>query len=131
MNGCAAFSRIMWTCAKYTRSLKCLQTQQRLFYNFHVKSIFAVADCNSRTVSSESYTDSFRASLNHVKHMHRFCSNKADDDKTEVAKESAPGLLRRFHQTYKEHGKILICVHLVTSAVWAGVFYCVAVRYML
>ncbi|CAL1533270.1 unnamed protein product [Lymnaea stagnalis] len=35
-------------------------------------------------------------------------------------------LYQRFKQTYKEHGKILIGVHLVTSAAWFGSFYVAA-----
>jgi len=156
MSGCSAFSRIIWTCTKYTSLLKYLPTHQRWFYSFHVKSI------RYRNVHSESYIDSVRASLSRLRHMPRYFSDKANDkteaskesspellrrfnqtwhtlryfsdkadDKPEVAKESSPGLLRRFHQTYKEHGKILVSVHLVTSAVWASIFYCAAVRYIL
>ncbi|XP_060081855.1 protein FAM210A-like [Ylistrum balloti] len=32
-------------------------------------------------------------------------------------------LVQRFKKTYKEHGKVLIGVHLVTSCVWFGTFY--------
>uniref|UniRef100_A0A0B7AJ99 DUF1279 domain-containing protein n=1 Tax=Arion vulgaris TaxID=1028688 RepID=A0A0B7AJ99_9EUPU len=35
-------------------------------------------------------------------------------------------LYQRFKKTYKEHGKILVAVHLVTSAVWFGSFYATA-----
>ena len=137
MSGCSVFSRI-WTCTKYTQSLKYVPTHQRWFYSFHIKGIRAVANRSCRAVSSKNYTDNVRESLNHLRCTPRYFSDKADDkteaaktdDKTEAAKESSPGLLRRFHQTYKEHGKILVCVHLVTSAVWAGVFYCAVVRYM-
>ena len=130
MNVCLAFrntTKIIWTCAQYTQSLKRLPSQQHWLYDFHVKSICAAAYHNNR--NSGSCTDNVRASQNHIRYTQRYLSDKVDD-KTETVKESSPGLLRRFHQTYKEHGKILVCVHLVTSAVWAGVFYCAAVRYM-
>lgn len=39
------------------------------------------------------------------------------------------GILLRFKNTYKRHGKICLAVHLATSTVWAGSFYCLAVRY--
>lgn len=32
-------------------------------------------------------------------------------------------LVQRFKKTYKEHGKVLIGVHLLTSCVWFGTFY--------
>lgn len=127
MNRCLAFSRIAWTCTKYSQSLRCLQTRHYCFYNLHVRNMCAVTECSSRTVSSICHSDSVAASQNHVRHMQRYCSNKAEN-KMETTKESSPGLFRRFHQTYKKHGKILVCVHLVTSTVWAGAFYCAAAR---
>ena len=59
-------------------------------------------------------------------------AGKSKESKNE--KETKPGgesstqepkltLLQRFHKTYKEHAKILIGVHLVTSAVWFGGFF--------
>jgi len=130
MYRCLAFRRIVWTCTEYSQSLMCLQTRYRCFYNLHIQNIYAVTDCNSRTVSSICHNDSVRASQNHVRCIQRYYSNKAED-KTKTTKESSPGLFRRFHQTYKQHGKILVCVHLLTSAVWAGAFYYTAVRYVL
>ncbi|XP_059176385.1 protein FAM210A-like [Physella acuta] len=35
-------------------------------------------------------------------------------------------LYQRFKKTYKEHGKVLVGVHLVTSAAWFGTFYLMA-----
>lgn len=32
-------------------------------------------------------------------------------------------VFQRFKKTYKEHGKVLIGVHLATSAVWFGSFF--------
>ncbi|XP_064640447.1 protein FAM210A-like [Lineus longissimus] len=39
------------------------------------------------------------------------------------AVESNASIFRRFKDAYKEHGKTLIAVHCVTSAVWFGSFY--------
>jgi len=99
MSGCSAFSRIIWTCTKYTQLLKYLPTHQRWFYSFHVGSIRAVAESSCRVVSSESYIDGIRASRSCLRHMPRYFSDKADD-KTEAPKESSPELLRRFNQTW-------------------------------
>ena len=85
---------------------------------------------NDKTEASKESSPELLRRFNQTWHTLRYFSDKADD-KPEVAKESSPGLLRRFHQTYKEHGKILVSVHLVTSAVWASIFYCAAVRYIL
>jgi len=130
MNGCLVINRIARICTKYSLSLRGLEVRHHCLNNLHVKHIYAVNMCNSRTVSSICHSDSVIASQHYVMHMQRYCSNKAED-KTETTKESSPGLFRRFHQTYKKHGKILVCVHLMTSAVWAGAFYYAAVRYVL
>jgi len=132
MNCHLQLSRVMCTFAKYSQSLKYLSARRCCFYNLPARNLYAAVECNKRTVGNRCYTENITASLNHTRLVPRHWSDKAED-KTEVetAKESSPGLFRRFHQTYKEHGKILMCVHLATSAVWAAVFYCVAVRYEL
>jgi len=35
-------------------------------------------------------------------------------------------VFKRFKKTYKEHGKVLIGVHLFTSSIWFGSFYFLA-----
>jgi len=42
-----------------------------------------------------------------------------------------PGILQRFREAYKQYGKILVCVHVVTSALWISGFYYAAVRYFI
>ncbi|OCT74588.1 protein FAM210A [Xenopus laevis] len=38
------------------------------------------------------------------------------------------GLIKRFKKTFKQHGKVLIPVHLVTSSIWFGSFYYAAMK---
>lgn len=38
------------------------------------------------------------------------------------------GLVQRFKKTFKQYGKVLIPVHLVTSTVWFGTFYYAAMK---
>jgi len=33
------------------------------------------------------------------------------------------GIIQRFKDTYKQHGKVLVAVHLATSAVWFSAFF--------
>ncbi|XP_061166615.1 uncharacterized protein C18orf19 homolog A-like [Saccostrea echinata] len=47
-------------------------------------------------------------------------TTKAADAAAETEKLS---VFKRFQKTYKEHGKVLVGVHLVTSLVWYGSFY--------
>ena len=59
----------------------------------------------------------------------RHFSQQAQDDNSEVDKpESSKGIMQRFKDAYKEYGKVLICVHLATSAVWISGFYYAAYR---
>lgn len=37
--------------------------------------------------------------------------------------EKKLSVFQRFNQTYKEHGKVLIIVEVVTSIFWYGLFY--------
>ncbi|XP_046577429.1 uncharacterized protein C18orf19 homolog A-like [Haliotis rubra] len=54
-----------------------------------------------------------------------------DDNKSQTEGEgkddSTLTVFQRFKKTYREHGKILIGVHCVTSVVWFGSFYMAAV----
>lgn len=54
-------------------------------------------------------------------------TQNADGEKGEEEKEEKPlTLYQRFKKTYKEHGKVLVAVHLATSSVWFGCFYTAA-----
>ena len=55
-------------------------------------------------------------------------NNGFSDKNTGDATEQSESLLARFKRTYKQHGKVLIGVHLCTSAVWISSFYYVAYR---
>lgn len=56
------------------------------------------------------------------------------DQKEEAGLEVDPlqdksiGLFQRFKKTFKQYGKVLIPVHLVTSSVWFGTFYYAAMK---
>lgn len=50
-------------------------------------------------------------------------SSQSDGDKTESVPEEKLTVVQRFKKTYREHGKVLVCVHLATSAVWFGSFF--------
>ncbi|XP_072317005.1 uncharacterized protein C18orf19 homolog A-like [Eucyclogobius newberryi] len=42
--------------------------------------------------------------------------------------DNSMGLFQRFKKTFKQYGKVLIPVHLVTSSVWFGTFYYAAMQ---
>jgi len=44
--------------------------------------------------------------------------------------DNSIGLIQRFKKTFKQYGKVMIPVHLVTSSVWFGTFYYAAMRYV-
>ncbi|KAE8598279.1 hypothetical protein XENTR_v10016784 [Xenopus tropicalis] len=47
---------------------------------------------------------------------------------TDPLQDQSIGLLKRFKKTFKQHGKVLIPVHLVTSSFWFGSFYYAAMK---
>ena len=51
-----------------------------------------------------------------------------DGDQVEAVDEKPKGIFQRFKDAYKEYGKVLVCVHVATSAVWLGSFYYAAYR---
>lgn len=59
---------------------------------------------------------------------------QTQQDQIEEAAEVDPlqdksiGLFQRFKKTFKQYGKVMIPVHLVTSSVWFGTFYYAAMK---
>lgn len=55
---------------------------------------------------------------------------KAAPDPAEVdpLQDKSIGLFQRFKRTFKQYGKVMIPVHLVTSSVWFGTFYYAAMK---
>ncbi|XP_074539664.1 uncharacterized protein C18orf19 homolog B [Halichoeres trimaculatus] len=55
---------------------------------------------------------------------------EAEPDVAEVdpLQDKSIGLVQRFKKTFKQYGKVLIPVHLVTSSVWFGAFYYAAMK---
>lgn len=51
-----------------------------------------------------------------------------DTQEVEAASAKKPGIFKRFHQTYKQFGKVLVAVHIFTSTMWGGLFYTMAMR---
>lgn len=44
--------------------------------------------------------------------------------------DKSTGLVQRFKKTFKQYGKVMIPVHLVTSSVWFGSFYYAAMKWV-
>nr|XP_057909937.1 uncharacterized protein C18orf19 homolog B-like [Doryrhamphus excisus] len=65
---------------------------------------------------------------------HSSSSPQTPSDQREAAEEVDPlqdksiGLVQRFKKTFKQYGKVLIPVHLLTSSVWFGTFYYAAMK---
>lgn len=51
-------------------------------------------------------------------------------DATEVdpLQDKSIGLVQRFKRTFKQYGKVMIPLHLVTSSIWFGTFYYAAMK---
>lgn len=55
---------------------------------------------------------------------------EAELDAAEVdpLQDKSGGLVQRFKKTFKQYGKVLIPVHLLTSSMWFGTFYYAAMK---
>ncbi|XP_073341579.1 uncharacterized protein C18orf19 homolog A-like [Pagrus major] len=51
-----------------------------------------------------------------------------DAAEVDPLQDKSIGLVQRFKRTFKQYGKVMIPVHLVTSSVWFGTFYYAAMK---
>ncbi|XP_069813923.1 protein FAM210A [Dendropsophus ebraccatus] len=49
-------------------------------------------------------------------------------DDTDPLQDKSIGLVQRFKKTFKQYGKVMVTVHVLTSSVWLGTFYYAAVK---
>lgn len=49
-------------------------------------------------------------------------------DDTDPLQDKSIGLVQRFKKTFKQYGKVMVTVHVLTSSVWLGTFYYAAVQ---
>lgn len=101
-----------------------------LFESLKTRSLQSSVFIPVRSIHEESKEPSnrrFKPSNRDNKHTTKASDN--DVAKDYVSSEESPDskkkltIVQRFKKTYKEHGKVLIVVHLITSAVWYGSFY--------
>ncbi|XP_015213234.1 uncharacterized protein C18orf19 homolog A [Lepisosteus oculatus] len=52
----------------------------------------------------------------------------APETEADPLQDTSSGLYQRFKKTFKQYGKVMIPVHLVTSTVWFGSFYYAAMK---
>ncbi|XP_076992187.1 protein FAM210A [Tamandua tetradactyla] len=83
-----------------------------------------------------------RPGVHHHKHWEqdilskRFASSSAKSQGAPAGKKEEPdplqdksiSLFQRFKKTFRQYGKVLIPVHLITSGVWFGTFYYAAIK---
>ncbi|KAM6995445.1 uncharacterized protein C18orf19 homolog B [Tautogolabrus adspersus] len=51
-----------------------------------------------------------------------------DAEEVDPLQDKSIGLVQRFKRTFKQYGKVMIPVHLLTSSVWFGTFYYAAMK---
>lgn len=49
-------------------------------------------------------------------------------DEPDPLQDKSSGLIQRFKKTFKQYGKVMIPVHLLTSSLWFGTFYYAAMK---
>ncbi|TMS11270.1 Uncharacterized protein E3U43_020263 [Larimichthys crocea] len=70
------------------------------------------------------------SSTSQTQEVQKGSSREAGPDVAEVdpLQDKSSGLVQRFKKTFKQYGKVMIPVHLVTSSVWFGTFYYAAMH---
>ena len=63
--------------------------------------------------------------------VQRYFSSDSKDSSSSADDEKDMTVFQRFKHVYKEYGKTLIGVHVVTSLMWYGGFYVIARRYVI
>lgn len=64
------------------------------------------------------------------KRLVRWSSANANTGSIGAGETEKLSILQRFKKTYKEHGKVLVGVHVVTSLMWYGSFYLTLSRWV-
>ena len=103
---------------------------------FHCRCLNSLRYVSDSTQSTRPYSRSTRHSLRDktttktgrktLLKKYKDSVNDGNAVKTEdkaVVDEAKLSVFQRFKKAYKEHAKILVAVHLVTSSVWFGSFY--------
>ncbi|XP_075069358.1 protein FAM210A [Mixophyes fleayi] len=49
-------------------------------------------------------------------------------EETDPLQDKSIGLVQRFKKTFKQYGKVMVTVHVLTSSVWLGAFYYAAMK---
>ncbi|XP_072267588.1 protein FAM210A [Pyxicephalus adspersus] len=49
-------------------------------------------------------------------------------EETDPLQDKSIGLVQRFKKTFKQYGKVMVTVHVLTSSVWLGTFYYAAIQ---
>lgn len=118
-------------------SIRCIRPTR--FHQMHVYTstcTLSVPPHNSfnwdlRSTTSIPITSLFSKSAieNYVTLQRRGFSDKSNkNDDMLDGDEKNLTVFQRFKRVYKEHGKTLIAVHIVTSIAWYGAFYLIAKR---
>ncbi|XP_068093221.1 protein FAM210A [Hyperolius riggenbachi] len=49
-------------------------------------------------------------------------------EEVDPLQDKSMGLVQRFKKTFKQYGKVMVTVHVLTSSVWIGIFYYAALK---
>lgn len=129
----ACFAMQRFVCARVFRQTaallqigppSCSRTAQRL--DPPTQRCWKQLSSSPRWLSSSSALCS-PASQKDTSRDHLVNSAPGQDDPDPLQDKSI-GLIQRFKKTFKQYGKVMIPVHLLTSTVWFGTFYYAAMK---
>ena len=124
---CASLSRNIFTDSpKFTREIRKLdESKTRIFLSKHVKNF------------KNKYLNRSKESIRECSKIPSYVGKNGEKSngngkKTPIVDKTDPpvkeGIFKRFKNTYKQHGKICIAVHLFTSSIWTAIFYSAVLR---
>ena len=88
---------------------------------------------NQRSIPACSYKTSSRNLKDFTSQPDKTQSSDVENEaniktEKEASTQTSLTIFGRFKNAYKEYGKVLVCVHVATSAIWYGAFFYAARR---
>ena len=125
---------ILHTLSKSSSVTPCFVQQARLL-SLNTPANQQNKELNETSTSDKSTSSSSASGTSNINDTRQSSVSRDPPDsqseapaKVEEEPEGSIGIFKRFRNAYKEHGKVLIGVHCVTSSVWISVFYYAAAR---
>lgn len=89
---------------------------------------FTVRCFSSSSITRNSESHKTRHEVPAAAQKHKRSPGETGASEVDPLHDKSVGLYQRFKKTFKQYGKVMVPVHLVTSTVWFGSFYYAAMK---